>query len=85
MIEKGDFFVGKDRYLFNDFEDAMFAWDHQTKRIMMKFVGGNFDSEVQHDHRLFNDAILSGREITREEYEAGEVAPIANRPVSLQG
>ena len=72
-MEKGDFFVGQDRYLFYDFEEAMFAYDHVTAKISMKFVGDDFENDVGHDHRIWNEAILNGIEITRAEYLAGRI------------
>jgi hypothetical protein len=72
-LEKGKFFVGTDRYLFYDFEEAMFFADHRNDKVYMKFIGNDFESEVGDDHRIFNDAILSGIEITKAEYEAGEI------------
>jgi hypothetical protein len=76
-MEKGEFFALNDRYLYYDYEDALFFWDHQARRVMMKFIGDAFESEVPHDHRIFNEAILSGREVTRAEYLAGQVTPVA--------
>lgn len=74
MMDKGSFFAGHDRYLHHDHEDALFFWDHRTRKVWMKFVGQSFDVEVLHDQRLFNEAIAGGREISRSEYEAGKAA-----------
>ena len=73
-MDKGSFFAGHDRYLHYDHEDALFFWDHRTRRVRMKFVGQPFDVEVEHDHRVFNDAIAHGREISRAEYASGKAA-----------
>ncbi|WP_157084703.1 hypothetical protein [Sphingomonas pituitosa] len=70
-MEKGDFFQERDRYLFEPFEEAFFHWDHRRRTVHMKFVGQDFDVEVPHDHRIFNDAILSGREVDKTAYERG--------------
>jgi hypothetical protein len=75
MINKGEFFAGTDRYLSYPHEDALFFWDYRARKIRMKFTGQDYDVEVPQDHRLFNEAILSGSEITRAEYEAG--SPVA--------
>lgn len=71
VMQKGEFFRDKDRYLYEPSEDAFFYWDHGTRKIRMKFAGEDYDIEIPHDHRIFNDAILSGREVTRDEYERG--------------
>lgn len=73
MIEKGEFFQGQDRYLYEPFEEAMFHWDHQSRTVYMKFLGGRVPTPVPYDHRIFNDAIRSGREITQAEFEAGAI------------
>lgn len=72
-MDKGEFFAERDRYLYEPFEEAMFHWDHRARTIRMKLAGQSFDVEVPHDHRIFNEAIRSGREIGRAEYEAGAV------------
>lgn len=76
-MEKGEFFVASDRYLFDDYEEAMFFSNSKTGKIYMKFVGYDEISEIHFSHRIFNDAIISGREITREEYLAGKPLPIS--------
>lgn len=72
-MEKGEVFAERDRYLYEPFEEAMFHWDHRSRTIRMKLAGQDFDIEVSQDHRIFNEAILGGREIERAEYEAGTV------------
>ena len=72
-MEKGAFFLNQDRYLHAPHEDAMFHWDHRARTIRMKLAGQRFDVEIPHDHRIFNEAIRSGREIARADYEAGMV------------
>ena len=70
---KGESFLTRDRYLYEPLEDAMFHWDHRARTIRMKLAGQSFDVEVPHDHRIFNEAIRTGREIAKAEYEAGAV------------
>ncbi|OAN67192.1 hypothetical protein [Sphingomonas sp. TDK1] len=70
---KGDRFQDRDCYLFEPFEEAFFHWDHRRRTIRMKFVGQEVDVEVPHDHRIFNDAIRSGREVDRVDYDCGSV------------
>ena len=71
VIERGQFFADRDHYLYYGFEDVMFHWDRRIRTIRMKFIGDAYDSEVPHDHRLFNEAVLDGREISKADYEAG--------------
>jgi hypothetical protein len=81
-LEKRNFFVGIDRYLYFDFEDAMFFSDHESGKLYMKFVGDDFENEIADDHRIFNEAILRGIEITRAEYLAGVVSVSQVKSVS---
>lgn len=73
MRDKGEFFQGQDRFLFEPFEDALFRWDHHGRTVWMKMVGQPFEVQVPYDHRIFNEAILSGREIDKASYDAGVV------------
>ena len=69
-ISKGEEFSKRDIYVNYSFEDAMFRWDHEEEIIYVKFYNKNESLEpVPHDNRLFNDALLYGEEITKEEYE----------------
>lgn len=73
MIDKGEFFRTQDRYLYEPFEGAMFHWDHLKETVSMKFLGWDYHTPVPQDHRIFNDAIISGFEITQAEFETGKV------------
>ncbi|WP_460046994.1 hypothetical protein [Pseudomonas sp. S2_H01] len=59
-------------YLDYDFEEVTYRWDHQTRTIYSKFYGAEEGAKpVPSDNRLYNDTLLYGREITREDYEKG--------------
>lgn len=72
-INKGDLFAHKDVYIDYSFEEVMYRWDHAAKKIYVRFYGEEEKSKpIPHDNRLFTDALLSGREITKEEYLMGK-------------
>ena len=73
MLDTGDFFTTQDRYLYEPFERAMFFWDHEKQQAFMKLSGWTYTTPVEQSHRIFNDAILSGIEISKEEFEAGQI------------
>lgn len=51
----------------------MFRRMKQDGVIFRKFYGESESPElISDDNRLFNDALLSGDEITKEEYELGK-------------
>lgn len=70
-MEKGTYFKDQDRFILYDFEDVMFFWNHAERKVYMKFVGDGHETEVPHDQRLLNDAILGGQEISRDAYVSG--------------
>ena len=70
-ISKGEEFSKRDIYVNYAFEDVMYRWDHREEKIYVKFYNKKESPEpVPHDNRLFNDALLYGEEITKEEYDA---------------
>ncbi len=72
-INKGELFTQQDVYVDYPFEEVMFRHMKKDGAIYRKFYGEQESSEViSHDNRLFNDALLSGDEITQEEYELGK-------------
>lgn len=72
-INKGELFVQRDVYVDYPFEEVMYRWDHKAEKIYVKFYGENEKTEaIPHDNKLFNDALLSGHEITQEEYQNGK-------------
>lgn len=78
-MEKGEFFRDSGRYLYEPFEEAFFYWNRLiaftgtilTGKIRMKFAREDYDIELPQDHRIFNEAIISGREVTKADYERG--------------
>ena len=71
-IHKGEDFAQRDIYIDYDFEEVTYRWDHKLKNVYVRFYGKPEKIEpIPQDNRLFNDALLYGCEITREEYERG--------------
>lgn len=65
----------QDFYIDYEFEEVMYRWDHIKQTRYQKFYGkhNTQEKEIPHDQKLYNDAILYGVEITKEEYEQGKV------------
>lgn len=91
-IEKGSQFTERDIYVDYPFEDVMFRWDHLTKKIYRRFYGeSEFATPIPHENRLFNDALLSGDEISAEVYFAGKpkqtdsTLPVVSKGVNQDG
>lgn len=69
-ISKGEVFEKRDVFIDYPFEEVMYRWDHVAKKVYVCFYGNCESlSPVPHDNRLFNDALLHGEEISREQYE----------------
>jgi len=62
-----DAFKRGDVYIDYEFEDAKFRFDKATGRVFRRFYGKE-ESEIKPDSDLYNQAILSGREISRDDY-----------------
>lgn len=58
-----------DVYIDYAFEDAKFRYDKGTGKVFRRFYGQT-EVEIRSDSDLYNQAILSGRQITRDEYFA---------------
>lgn len=72
-ISKGEKFANQDVYVDYAFEEVMFRWDHTKSETYLKFYGKHeSDNLVPHDNNLFNEALLYGEEITREQYLQGK-------------
>ncbi|HKU44145.1 MAG TPA: hypothetical protein VJR89_38555 [Polyangiales bacterium] len=72
-LQKGEEFARRSICIDYPFEEVMFRWDHQQRQIYRKFYGeGEGPTPIPADNRLFNDALLYGDEITREQYRAGK-------------
>jgi len=72
-ICKGEVFAKNDIYVDYPYENVMYRWDHKNETCHVKFYGENELSDtITADNELFNDAILYGDEITKEEYYEGK-------------
>lgn len=72
-IKTGEYLNTKDIYIDYPFEEVMFRRTCVDSLIYRKFYGEEEGSElVPDDNRLFNEALLSGNEITREDYMKGK-------------
>ena len=69
-IAKGEVFAKRDVFVGYSYESVMFRWDHQKKEAFQKFYGELPEDEtpVSLDNKLFNDALLNGHEISRDQY-----------------
>ena len=64
-----DGFKIRDVYIDYPFEDAKFRYEKETNKVFRRFYGQSED-EIRWDSDLYKQAILSGSEITREQYFA---------------
>lgn len=72
-IKTGEYLNTKDVYMDYPFEEVMFKRMKKDGAIYRKFYGEEESlGQLSHDNRLFNDALLYGEEITKEEYDAGK-------------
>jgi hypothetical protein len=72
-IETGEYLNTKDVYMDYSYEEVMFRRMKKDGAIYRKFYGEEESLElIPHDNRLFNDALLYGEEITKEEYDEGK-------------
>lgn len=72
-IKSGEYLNTNDVYIDYPFEEVMFRRMKKNGAIYRKFYGEEESSElVPHYNRLYNDALLSGDEITQKEYEIGK-------------
>jgi hypothetical protein len=72
-IKSGEYLNTKDVYVDYSFEEVMFRRMKKDGAIYRKFYGEKESLElISHDNRLFNDALLYGEEITKEEYDEGK-------------
>lgn len=68
-IANGSIFTVKDVYVDYPFEEVMFRWDHAARRVFIKQYGEDEQNQsVTANDPLFNDALLIGDEITRQDY-----------------
>lgn len=72
-IKTGHYLNTQNVYIDYPFEDVMFRRMKKDGAIYRKFYGEQESSEmIGDDNNLFNEALLSGDEITQEEYETGK-------------
>lgn len=64
-------FMQSDVYMDYDYESVLFRFEKSSKRFFHKFYGEKVESEVPHDNKLLNDAILFGSEIEATAYLRG--------------
>lgn len=72
-VKLGNHLNERDLYIDYPYEQVMFRRDHIGGLIYKKFYGQEESFRpVAHDNKLYNDALLSGVEIDRDEYVAGK-------------
>ncbi|AGH85371.1 hypothetical protein [Ralstonia pseudosolanacearum] len=71
-INKGERFARANVFVDYPFEEVMFRWDHAEGKVYRKFHGEREVGPIPHDNNLYNEALRSGDEITREAYVAGK-------------
>lgn len=72
-IRTGEYLNEKDIYIDYLFEEVMFRRVKKDGSIYRKFYGEKENSEpINYDNKLYNDALLSGDEITKEQYLKGK-------------
>jgi len=72
-IKTGDYLNEKDIYIDYPFEQVMFRRVKADGFIYKKFYGQKESSKpVKYNNNLYNDALLSGDEISKEDYTKGK-------------
>lgn len=72
-IKTGPYLNSKDIYIDYPFEQVMFRREKSTGNIYRKFYGEKeHEKSIPHENNLFNNALLSGEEISPEEYVNGK-------------
>ncbi len=64
-------FRAGDLYIEYLFEDVLFRWEKESRRVFCKFYSDTREHERPHDNKLFCDARLSGVLTTAERYFSG--------------
>ncbi|WP_434777394.1 hypothetical protein [Neisseria sp. Ec49-e6-T10] len=62
----------RDVYVDYDLEEVMFRWSFLKKQAYRKFYNDEKESPVPIDNKLYNEALLFGDEISKEQYEQGK-------------
>jgi len=82
-VEKGDIFAKRDVFVDYPFEEVMYRWDHKEKKSYRKFYGeAELPEPVPHDNGMYNEALLSGDEISETAYREGKPKEIAGRTIN---
>ncbi len=72
-IKTGEYLNTKNIYIDYPFEEVMFRRIQNSGLIYRKFYGKVEDTDpIPHYNGLYNDALLSGHEITKVEYINGD-------------
>jgi len=71
MVRIIEAFREGDVYIDYPFEDVMFRWESETKKVFRKFYG-QAEVEINHTSNLYHDAISAGELITAEQYAQGK-------------
>jgi len=69
MLISSEDFRTRDIYIDYPFEKAKFRWEKETRKVFRRFRGEQ-ETEISHQSDLYNQAIMAGKEISREEYFA---------------
>ncbi|WP_434779449.1 hypothetical protein [Neisseria sp. Ec49-e6-T10] len=62
----------RDIYIDYDLEEVMFRWDFSKKQAYRKFYNEQEESLVPINNKLYNEVLLFGDEISKEQYEQGK-------------
>jgi len=66
-------FAQGDVYIEDPFEEVMFRYDAKSDKIYRKFYAEKESKKpVPHDNRLYYDTLMTGFEITKDEYLKGK-------------
>jgi len=72
-IKTGEYLNTKEIYIDYPFEEVMFRRNNKNGSVYRKFYGEKESAEpIPHNNKLYNDALLSGNEITHDEYKKGK-------------
>ena len=72
-VGKGERFTQGDVYIEDPFEEVMFRYDAKSDKIYRKFYAEKESKKpVPHDNRLYYDTLMTGFEITKDEYLKGK-------------
>lgn len=66
-MEIMDAFLKGDVFIDFPYERAKFRWEKDTKKVYRRFYG-EVEDEIPPSSHLYNQAILEGEQVTREEY-----------------